>query len=67
MTRGAFLGIVTVDDVIDALAAEQTEDIQKFGGLEALDEPYTQVGFGAMIRRRAGWLTAPSCWPCSSR
>lgn len=55
---GRILGIVTVDDVIDALVAEQTEDVQKFGGLEALDEPYTQVGFGAMIRKRAGWLTA---------
>ncbi len=55
---GRILGIVTVDDVIDALAAEQTEDIQKFGGLEALEEPYTQVGFGAMVQRRAGWLTA---------
>ena len=35
------LGIVTVDDVIDALVREQTEDVQKFGGMEALDEPYT--------------------------
>ena len=55
---GRILGIVTVDDVIDALVAEQTEDVQKFGGLEALDEPYTQIGFWAMIRKRAGWLTA---------
>ena len=52
------LGIVTVDDVIDAIVREQTEDAQKFGGLEALDEPYTQIGFWAMIRKRAGWLTA---------
>jgi magnesium transporter len=55
---GRMLGIVTVDDVIDALVAEQTEDVQKFGGMEALDEPYTQIGFGAMIRKRAGWLMA---------
>jgi magnesium transporter len=55
---GRILGIVTVDDVIDVMVAEQTEDVQKFGGLEALDEPYTEVGFGAMIRKRAGWLTA---------
>ena len=55
---GRILGIVTVDDVIDVMVAEQTEDAQKFGGLEALDEPYTEVGFGAMIRKRAGWLTA---------
>ena len=37
---GRVLGIVTVDDVIDALVAETTEDVQKFGGMEALDEPY---------------------------
>ena len=37
---------------------EQTEDVQKFGGVEALDEPYTEIGFAAMIRKRAGWLCA---------
>ena len=52
------LGIVTVDDVIDAIVREQTEDVQKFGGMEALDEPYIEIGFGAMIRKRAGWLCA---------
>jgi magnesium transporter len=56
--RGHVLGIVTVDDVIDAIVREQTEDVQKFGGMEALDEPYTEIGFWAMIRKRAGWLTA---------
>jgi len=50
------LGIVTVDDVIDAVIAEQTEDAHKFGGLEALDKPYMQIGFFSMIRKRAGWL-----------
>ena len=52
------LGIVTVDDVIDALISEQTEDVQKFGGMEALDEPYMQIGLGAMVKKRAGWLSA---------
>jgi magnesium transporter len=52
------LGIVTVDDVIDAIVSEQTEDVQKFGGMEALDEPYTEIRFGKMIRKRAGWLMA---------
>ena len=52
------LGIVTVDDVIDALVREQTEDVQKLGGMEALDEPYMQMGFWAMIKKRAGWLCA---------
>lgn len=52
------LGVVTVDDVIDALQEEHTEDVQKFGGMEALDEPYTQIGFWRMIQKRAGWLSA---------
>ena len=55
---GRVMGIVTVDDVIDAIVREQTEDVQKFGGMEALDAPYTEIGFGAMIKKRAGWLCA---------
>jgi magnesium transporter len=54
---GHMLGVITVDDVIDAIQAEQTEDVQKFGGLEALDEPYMQIGLLAMIKKRAGWLS----------
>jgi magnesium transporter len=50
-------GVVTVDDVIDALVEEHTEDTQKFGGMEAIDAPYTQTGFFTMIRKRAPWLT----------
>ena len=52
------LGIVTVDDVIDTLVREVTEDVQKFGGMEALDEPYPDISFGRMIKKRAGWLCA---------
>jgi len=52
------LGVVTVDDVIDALVEEHTEDVQRFGGMEALDEPYMQIGFWRMIKKRAGWLCA---------
>ena len=52
------LGIVTVDDVIDAMVRENTEDVQKFGGVEAFDEPYMEIGFTKMIRKRAGWLMA---------
>jgi len=52
------LGVVTVDDVIDALVEEHTEDVQRFGGMEALDEPYMQIGFWRMIRKRGGWLCA---------
>ena len=43
---GHMLGIVTVDDVIDAIVREQTEDAQKFGGVEALDAPYMEISFG---------------------
>jgi magnesium transporter len=50
------IGIVTVDDVIDAIVAEGTEDAQKFGGMEAIDEPYDQISFREMIRKRGGWL-----------
>lgn len=53
---GRVIGIVTVDDVIDAMIAETTEDVQKLGGMEALDQPYNQIGFLPMIRKRAGWL-----------
>jgi magnesium transporter len=52
------LGIVTVDDVIDALVEETTEDVQRFGGMEALDAPYMEIGFAQMIGKRAGWLCA---------
>src|SRR5262249_37154634 len=55
---GHVLGIVTVDDIIDAIIAEGTEDVQKFGGSEALEEPYLKIGFPTMIRKRAGWLCA---------
>jgi magnesium transporter len=51
------IGVITVDDVIDAIQEEQTEDVQKFGGMEALDEPYMQIGFLQMLRKRAGWLS----------
>jgi magnesium transporter len=51
------IGIVTVDDVIDAMIEETTEDVQKLGGMEALDEPYNEIGFLRMIRKRAGWLS----------
>jgi magnesium transporter len=51
------VGVITVDDVIDVIQEEQTEDVQKLGGMEALDEPYMQIGFWTMIRKRAGWLS----------
>jgi magnesium transporter len=49
-------GIVTVDDIVQVVQEEATEDIQKVGGMEALDAPYFEVGFAAMLKKRAGWL-----------
>jgi magnesium transporter len=54
--NGLLLGIITIDDVVDVIEEEDTEDIQKFGGTEALDEPYLQVSLQKMIRKRAVWL-----------
>src|SRR5207244_3345694 len=48
-------GIVTVDDIVDVVQEEATEDIQKIGGMEALDAPYLEIGFASMVRKRAGW------------
>ncbi|RWB69578.1 MAG: magnesium transporter [Mesorhizobium sp.] len=56
--HGRILGIVTVDDIIDTMIEETTEDVHRFGGMEALDEPYMKMGFLAMIQKRAGWLCA---------
>ena len=56
--EGRMKGIVTVDDIVDVVQEEATEDIQKFGGMEALDAPYLQIGLLAMIRKRGGWLAA---------
>ena len=54
--NGRMLGIVTVDDIMDAMIEETTEDVHRFGGVEALDEPYMRASFLTMIRKRAGWL-----------
>ena len=50
------IGVVTVDDVIDVIQEEQTEDAQKFGGLAALEEPYLQSSIGDLLRKRSPWL-----------
>lgn len=55
---GRILGIVTVDDIIDTMIEETTEDAHRFGGMEALDEPYMKMGFLPMIGKRGGWLCA---------
>lgn len=55
---GRMKGVVTVDDIVEVVEEEATEDIQKIGGSEALDAPYLQISLGSMIRKRAGWLAA---------
>jgi magnesium transporter len=56
--EGRVKGIVTVDDIVHVVQEEATEDIQKIGGMEALDAPYLTIGFGRMLRKRGGWLSA---------
>ena len=51
-------GVVTVDDVVEVVSEEATEDIQKIGGSEALGEPYLTIRFSRMLKKRAGWLSA---------
>ncbi len=52
----ALIGIVTVDDIFDVAEEEETEDIQKFGGVEALEEPYMDSTLPEVIKKRAVWL-----------
>ena len=55
-SEGVLIGIVTVDDIFDVAEEEATEDIQKIGGMEALDEPYMEVPIPSMVKKRATWL-----------
>jgi magnesium transporter len=55
-SNGYLIGVVTVDDMLDVAEEEETEEIQKFGGIEALDEPYIDVPLIQLVRKRAGWL-----------
>jgi magnesium transporter len=50
------IGIVTVDDILDVASEMATEEIQKLGGSEALDEPYTTIALTKMVKKRASWL-----------
>ena len=47
--KNHMLGIVTVDDVIDAMVHESTEDAQRFGGTAPLEEPYMDIGIVGML------------------
>jgi magnesium transporter len=54
--NGGLLGIITIDDIIDVLTQEQSEDVQKIGGVEPLDLPYFKTSFLEFIRKRGVWL-----------
>src|SRR5437016_9945260 len=55
-SNNVLVGIVTSDDMLDVAEKEATEDIQKLGGMEALDEPYTTIPLARMVKKRATWL-----------
>jgi len=56
--EGRMKGIVTVDDIVNVVTEEASEDIQKIGGMEALEGPYLQSAFKEMVKKRGGWLAA---------
>ena len=55
-SQGVLIGVITIDDVIDVIEEETTEDFQRFGGGEPLDRPYLESGVLTVVRKRIGWL-----------
>src|SRR5690606_7681770 len=55
--EGRTKGIVTLDAGVDAVEEEARDDIQRVGGMAALDAPYMQTPFWSLVRKRAGWLS----------
>ncbi|MBN8703378.1 MAG: magnesium transporter [Bacteroidetes bacterium] len=53
---GRLVGRITIDDVVDIIREEETEDVQKMAGMEALDEPYNSISVWGMLKKRGGWL-----------
>ena len=53
---GRLVGVITVDDVLDVIEEEDTEDIQRLGGSQPLDEPYMDASSFSLFRKRIGWL-----------
>src|SRR5215831_4138758 len=56
--EGRIKGVVNVNDIVQVVQEEATEDIQKIGGVATLEGPYLQIPLLLMIRKRAGWLAA---------
>ncbi|MFT4072745.1 MAG: magnesium transporter [Dysgonamonadaceae bacterium] len=55
--NGTLVGIVTFDDLLSQIEQRDTEDMQKFGGMEELDVSYTKTSMFELVKKRAGWLT----------
>ncbi|HTX22060.1 MAG TPA: magnesium transporter [Candidatus Aquilonibacter sp.] len=55
-SQDVLLGVITVDDILDVAEKEATEDIQKLGGVQALEAPYLKTGIFEMVKKRAPWL-----------
>ncbi len=56
-SKEVLVGVVTVDDILDLAEDEATEDMQKMGGMEALDAPYFKLTLFEMLKKRAPWLS----------
>jgi magnesium transporter len=54
--KGAILGVITIDDIVDVLTMEQTEDVQKLGAVEPLDVPYFRTSVLSFVKKRGIWL-----------
>ncbi len=54
--KGILVGIVTFDDLLEQIEQRDTEDMQKFGGMEELDVSYTKTSLTDLVKKRAGWL-----------
>jgi magnesium transporter len=54
---GKMVGIITFDDIADAIREEATEDMQKIGAVAALEAPYLTIAFRRLLKKRAGWLS----------
>jgi magnesium transporter len=50
------LGLVTIDDVMDAAEQRNTREMQRFGGVESLEYPYVDTPVFSLVKKRAGWL-----------
>jgi magnesium transporter len=55
-TEGLLLGVVTIDDVVEVLVDEATEDIQRLGGAQPLDRSYLESPVTRVMRKRISWL-----------